>query len=80
MAECMVGFLDELMVLRALYDFCRSMGGMGTKSKKFFALQLISSLDYLHNEVKIAHRDIKLENLLLDEQLKMKIADFDLYV
>jgi serine/threonine protein kinase len=39
--------------------------------------QLIEGLNYLHSQ-GIAHLDLKLENLLLDENYKLKIVDFDL--
>lgn len=39
--------------------------------------QLISGLEYMHKH-KIAHRDIKLENLLLSEKNRLKITDFGL--
>lgn len=37
--------------------------------------QLVQGLNYLHNN-GIAHRDVKLENLLLTKQSKLKITDF----
>ena len=42
---------------------------------KFYMIQLISGLKYLHDS-SIMHRDLKLENLLLDEYGYLKIVDF----
>lgn len=39
--------------------------------------QLIHGLEYLHNQ-GIAHLDLKLENLMIDKDFKLKIIDFDL--
>lgn len=43
-------------------------------AKKFFA-QLVSGVDYLHSKGLI-HRDLKLENLLLDKNKNIIISDF----
>ena len=39
--------------------------------------QMVSALKYCHQN-KIAHRDLKAENVLLDKDLNIKIADFGL--
>lgn len=45
--------------------------------KRIFA-QIISALNYLHNTLKIAHRDLKLENILFDDNYNIRLIDFGL--
>lgn len=58
-----------------LFDLCQTMGAMGEDAGRFFMSQLVSSLDYMHN-LRCVHRDLKLENILVDDKLNLKIADF----
>jgi serine/threonine protein kinase len=46
-------------------------------ARKYFT-QLVSAVDYMHKDRRIAHRDIKLENILLDRHNNIKVADFGL--
>lgn len=41
--------------------------------RKFW--QILSAIEYCHNR-RIVHRDLKAENLLLDSNMNIKIADF----
>ena len=51
------------------------MGAMGEANGKFFLNQIIEILSYMHNRGTV-HRDLKLENILCDPQLNIKLADF----
>mmetsp|Transcript_26337 Transcript_26337/g.73597 ORF Transcript_26337/g.73597 Transcript_26337/m.73597 type:complete len:363 (+) Transcript_26337:62-1150(+) len=44
---------------------------------KFYCAQLVSVLEYLHEEASIVHRDIKPQNLLLDEFGNIHLTDFN---
>lgn len=44
------------------------------ETKKIF-IQICKALNYCHGK-NIVHRDIKLENILVDETLKVKVIDF----
>ena len=43
--------------------------------RKYF-LGLIHAIEYCHDCASVMHRDIKLENILLDENDQVKLADF----
>ena len=51
------------------------MGAMGENAGRFFITQLLDAVDYMH-QMRVVHRDLKLENILVDAQLNLKIADF----
>jgi polo-like kinase 1 len=44
---------------------------------RYFMHQICNSLDYLHRN-HIVHRDLKLGNLLLNDELQVKLGDFGL--
>ena len=45
--------------------------------KKFF-VQIVIAVQYMHESLSIAHRDIKAENILLDENRNIRFVDFGL--
>ncbi|KAG2226953.1 hypothetical protein INT45_006360 [Circinella minor] len=47
------------------------------EAKKLF-IQLCLAIQYLHDEARVCHKDIKLENVLLDENNDIKLCDFGL--
>ena len=43
---------------------------MGEDAGRFFLTQMVESLDYMHTK-RVVHRDLKLENILLDDKLNL---------
>lgn len=39
---------------------------------------MIDALEYMHDDASVCHRDLKLENILIDGQLTFKLIDLGL--
>jgi len=57
------------------FDVCQTVGAMGETGGHMFMEQLVDVLAYLSSK-KVAHRDLKLENILVNDNLDLKVADF----
>ena len=58
-----------------LFSFVKKRRKLSEKTAKFLFRQIIQGIKYIH-EQNIVHRDIKLENLLIDLNNNVKICDF----
>eukprot|EP00906_Rhabdomonas_costata_P020184 RCo029327 len=58
-----------------LFEYLLARGFLSPEEAFGLFLQLLMGVEYLHS-LNICHRDLKLENLLLDRQQTVKIADF----
>ncbi|KAI3512287.1 hypothetical protein L1887_19602 [Cichorium endivia] len=86
----LLGFCDEESQMILVYEYA-SRGSLddylrGTNTminlkwvqRLQMCLDIAQGLDYLHNKQGIIHRDIKSDNILLDDKWVAKIADFGL--
>jgi MAP/microtubule affinity-regulating kinase len=58
-----------------LLSFVKKRSKLSEPMAKFIFKQIIEALDYIHSK-GIVHRDIKLDNILIDLQNNIKICDF----
>jgi len=58
-----------------IFDYLVAHGRMKEKEARRIYRQIVSAIDYCHN-LHVIHRDLKAENLLLDSNMNVKIADF----
>lgn len=60
-----------------LFEYLCDNGKLSVPEALGYFQQIIAAIDYCHR-FNIAHRDLKLENLLLDSDNNIKVADFGL--
>jgi len=71
----LVYIMLEFVTGGLLFDLCQTLGGMGEDAGRYFMKQLLNTIEYIQGK-GIVHRDLKLENILVDDMLNLKVADF----
>ena len=61
-----------------LYELIQKNGKLEENIAKKYFIQLVSVIDYLHNNLYISHRDLKPQNILLDQYNNIRLIDFGL--
>nr|NP_569972.1 Salt-inducible kinase 2 [Drosophila melanogaster]AAF45711.1 Salt-inducible kinase 2 [Drosophila melanogaster]AJP62078.1 FI24002p1 [Drosophila melanogaster] len=71
----MIYIVSEYASQGEIFDYIAKYGRMSESAARFKFWQIISAVEYCHKK-GIVHRDLKAENLLLDLNMNIKIADF----
>jgi len=69
--------LVEYAQSKDLFYLVRDLKSLDEEVARTYFHQVIKGIEYIHKK-KIAHMDIKLENLFLDKDYSIKVGDFDL--
>ncbi|GFT45651.1 hypothetical protein NPIL_362642 [Nephila pilipes] len=73
--ERMIYLVTEYASGGEIFDHLVAHGRMCEKDARHKFKQILTAIKYCH-ERNVVHRDLKAENLLLDENMNIKIADF----
>ena len=58
-----------------LFNFIKSRKHLSEREAKYYGAQILIALEYLH-EKQILYRDLKPENVLIDQDGNIVLADF----
>lgn len=72
-----VNLVMELCQGKSLYHYIKKKKGLKLPEKECQTIfkQLVEAVAYLHR-ANIVHRDLKLDNILIDEDKRIKLIDF----
>ena len=68
--------VTELADGGSLFTYVNNKGALSENEARFIFYQLVSVIEYLHLQKSIVHRDLKLENILLDRDKRIRLIDF----
>lgn len=71
-------FFMEYASRGTLLDYVNGKGGLTEFEAQRYFIQIFSALRHLHIYHFLVHRDLKLENILIDSKGNMKVTDFGL--
>jgi len=69
--------LNLVFFVKSLMELHRRRKTVTEPETRYFVKQIVEACIYLH-EKRIIHRDLKLGNLFLNDQMEIKIGDFGL--
>lgn len=67
----------DLFLFQSLMELHKRRKAITEPETRYFVKQVILACQYLHNN-KVIHRDLKLGNLFLNDEMEIKIGDFGL--
>ncbi|KAF9166775.1 pkb-activating kinase-like protein [Mortierella sp. AD011] len=68
-------YVLELCQHGELLTFIKKLGSFDENCTRFYAAQILTAVEYVHNQ-GVIHRDLKPENILLDNRMYIKLTDF----
>ncbi|XP_008474184.1 5'-AMP-activated serine/threonine-protein kinase catalytic subunit alpha [Diaphorina citri] len=73
--KSMIYIVSEYANQGEIFDYIARYGRMNENAARRKFWQILSAVEYCHNR-RVVHRDLKAENLLMDSNLDIKLADF----
>jgi serine/threonine protein kinase len=70
--------IQEYLPHGTMLEMIMRDGALADNQIRYYLVQLVAAVDYLHRVKKVAHRDLKLENIMMDNLDNIRLIDFGL--